>query len=536
VKKKSNAASLSYLTREEKAELLALLEERRRRDAVKDLVSYTKYIVVPGAPVSDIEDCEQFYPDNVIPAEHHILLLNTLHRVAKGDIKRLMIFMPPGSAKSTYASVVFPTWQMGVKPGFNLIHTTYGSDLAKKFGRKCRAICKSKEYQELFRTKLQEGNTAADDWSLENGSTYMCGGVLSGVTGNRADGLIVDDPLKGREEADSETIRSKVWEEYKSSLRTRLKPNGWQIIIQTRWHEEDLSGHLLPEGYNGESGLVKSPDGEDWYVLCLQAQAERNDDPLGRKPGEWLWTDWFTPEFWENEKRVQGSRNWSALYQQRPSPEDGEFFKSEWIRWYDNAPSRATMRIYGASDYAVTSAGGDYTVHLVIGLDPNDDIYVLDMWREQASSDVWVETFIDLMRQYKPLMWAEEAGQILKSLDPIIDKRMRERKVYGLRKQFTSTSDKAVRAQSIRARMAMGKVYFPKNAEWMPEFKREMLMFPNGRNDDQVDALGLIGRMIDSMVAGKEQPKIRQSDINKPPTFNEMFKRSMNRTQETTRI
>lgn len=514
--------SLNSLSRSERIELLALLEERHKRNARASLVNYTKYIVVPGAPVSDNEDSENFYPDNVTPAEHHVLLLNTLHRVALGEIKRLMIFMPPGSAKSTYASVVFPTWQMGVKPGFNLIHTTYGSDLAKKFGRKCRSICKSDEFYKLFNTKLKEGNSAADDWSLENGSTYMCGGVLSGVTGNRADGLIIDDPLKGREEADSPTIRNKVWEEYKSSLRTRLKPNGWQIIIQTRWHEDDLSGRILPEGYDGESGWVKSPDGEDWYVLCLQAQAERNDDPLGRKPGEWLWTDWFSPEFWENEKRVQGARNWSALYQQRPSPEDGDYFMNSWIRWYEQMPALSTMRIYGASDYAVTANGGDYTVHGVVGVDPNDDIYLIDWWRGQTSSDVWIEEFIRLIRRYKPLQWEEESGQILKSLDPFIVRRMREDKVYCYRKQVTSASDKPTRAQAIRARMAMGKVYFPKNAAWSEPLISEMMKFPNGSHDDQVDVLSLIGRMLDNMLVGKEPEKQKKINLAAMPTLKQL--------------
>ncbi len=478
--------------------------------------------MVPGAPITENEECELFYPDNVVPAEHHILLLHTLHRVAKGEIKRLMIFMPPGSAKSTYASVVFPTWQMGIKPGFNLIHTTYGSDLAKKFGRKCRSICKSKEFNELFDTKLQEGNSAADDWSLENGSTYMCGGVLSGVTGNRADGLIIDDPLKGREEADSDTMRSKVWEEYKSSLRTRLKPNGWQIIIQTRWHEDDLSGRLLPEGYDGGSGWITSRDGEQWYVLCLQAQAERDDDPLGRKPGEWLWTDWFTPDFWENEKRVQGARNWSSLYQQRPSPEDGDYFKKEWLRWYETRPNLNTMRIYGASDYAVTEGGGDYTVHMVVGVDPNDDIYILDLWRKQTSSDVWIDELIRLIRRYKPLQWEEESGQILKSLDPFIIRRMREEQVYCYRKQVASASDKPTRAQAIRGRMAMGKVYFPKNEPWVEQLTNEMMKFPNGSNDDQVDVLGLIGRMLDNMITGKEPTKKKESDLTKRPTLKQL--------------
>lgn len=472
--------------------------------------------------MADNEDCEQFYPDNVVPAKHHILLLDALQRVAEGEIKRLMVFMPPGSAKSTYASVVFPTWFMGRYPGKQVIHTTYATPLAEKFGRKCRAICKSKEFYELFNTKLTEGNTAAADWSLNNTSTYMCGGILSGITGNRADGLIIDDPVKGREEAESPTMREKTWEAYDDDLDTRLKPSGWQIIIQTRWHELDLSGMILPEDYNGQSGWIKSKSGTDWYVLCLQAECECADDPLGRKIGDFLWTDWFPVAWWQQKKREKGARSWASLYQQRPSPEDGEYFKRDWIRWYDNKPNPATLRIYGASDYAVTADGGDYTVHGVVGVDPNDDIYLLDWWRGQTSSDVWIEEFLRLVKRYKPLQWEEESGQILKSLDPFIVRRMREEKTYCYRKQVASASDKPTRAQAIRARMAMGKVYFPRNAEWSELLINEMLKFPNGSYDDQVDVMGLIGRMLDTMIIGKEPVKKKEIDLAKTPTLKQL--------------
>ena len=132
-------------------------------------------------------------------------------------------------------------------------------------------------------------NAAADQWALENQAEYMAGGMHSGITGNRADGLVIDDPLKGREDADSAVIRDKTWEAYLSDLRTRLKPNGFIIMILTRWHEDDPAGRILPEDYNGETGWVTARDGEQWYVLSLQAECERADDPLGRKIGDYIW-------------------------------------------------------------------------------------------------------------------------------------------------------------------------------------------------------------------------------------------------------
>lgn len=503
--------------------MLRLLEEKRRRLAKNTLLHYAQYIQIPGAPINDDENCENFYPENVIPAKHHELLLEKLQDVAEGRIKRLMILMPPGSAKSTYASVVFPTWFMGKYPNKNIIMATYGSDLAKKFGRKCRQIAKSKEYNEIFDTGLTAGNTAADDWSLTNSSTYMCGGLLSGITGNRADGFITDDPFKGRTEADSPTIRQNTQDEYIASVKTRIKPSGWEILINTRWHEDDTSGRILPPGYNGESGWITGQDGEKWYVICLQAQCERADDPLGRKIGDWLWTEWFPIEWWEQTKRTQSTptaRNWSALYQQRPAPEEGDFFKKEWIKYYDEIPER--LRIYGASDYAVTEGDGDYTVHLVAGVDEYDDIYIIDLWRKQTSSDVWVEKLLDFARIHKPAIWGEESGQIIRSLDPFILKRQRERKIYFCREQFTSTADKPTRAQSIRARIAMGKVKFPKNATFMAELLTEMLTFPAGRNDDQVDCLSLLGRMLDDMQKVRVK-KDEKRDMLAKPTFDDIM-------------
>ena len=189
-----------------------------------------------------------------------------------------------------------------------------------------------------------------------------------------------------------------------------------------------------------------------------------------------------------------------SLYQQEPQAEEGDFFQRGWIRWYPWGRSPENVRVYGASDYAVTSAGGDYTVHLVVGVNEHDDIYVLDLWREQASSDVWVESFLDLVERWKPLQWGEEAGQIQKGIGPFLNQRVRERGVYTYRVQFASASDKPTRAQAIRGRLSMGKVWFPEGAPWVDDLVGELTKFPAGTNDDQVDTLSLIGRMLNEMV------------------------------------
>lgn len=437
---------------------------------------------------------EVIAPDTV-PAWHHQLLLSYLERVERGDITRLMIFMPPGSAKSTYASVLFPPWFLGRNPERSVIGASHAGELAERFGRRVRNLVGSDGFRRVFGFGLSGDNAAAGRWETSRGGEYYAVGVDASVTGRRADLGIIDDPVKGRAEAESETIRNRTWDWYKADFWPRLKPGGRIVVIMTRWHEDDLAGRLLAEQASG---------GEKWEVLSLAAEAEVND-PLGRKPGEFLWPEWFRPEMFAMAKR--DTRNWSAMYQQRPVPESGDFFKSEWLRWYDKAPSRETLKTYGASDYAVTADGGDYTVHGVIGVDPDDNIYILDWWREQSSSDVWVEAALDLMEWWKPLMWAEEQGQIIRGVGPFLDRRQRERRIYTYRRQYTSGHDKPTRAQSIRARIAMGKVYFPKSAAWSAELTGEMLRFPAGKTDDQVDVLGLFGRMLDSLVGG-QRPKV----------------------------
>ncbi len=415
-----------------------------------------------------------------------------------------MMFLPPGSAKSTYGTVVGPTWAMGEKPGFKVIGVSYGSDLARKFGRRMRSIVRQYAYGALFNTVLSSESSAADEWALENGSEYMGGGILSGITGNRADFIPIDDPIKGRQEADSEVTRKRTVEAYQDDILTRLKPGGSIMLTQTRWHDEDLAGSLLPEGYSGQSGMIECRDGNTWEVICIPAQAERADDPLGRRVGEYIWPEWFPEDHWKPFKRIP--RTWSALYQQRPAPEEGDYFKAEWLRPYEKAPDVKTLRVYGGSDYAVTADGGDWTVHVIVGLDPEGRMYLLDLWRGQTDSFKWAEEFCRLVKLWKPIGWAEETGQIKSGVGPWLDRMQREKKAYVARDQFPTRGDKAIRAQSIRGRMAQDGIYVPVGEDWYEALRSELLSFPAGKHDDQVDALGLVGQLLDKMTSG-QKPK-----------------------------
>jgi predicted phage terminase large subunit-like protein len=469
----------------------AAVEIIQRLEAKKSLIKFTEYTY-----------------DLYEPAQHHYLIADKLQRVANGEIKRLMIFMPPRHGKSELASRRFPAWYLGNNPSKQIIAASYTSDLATDFGREVRNIVKSHDYSNVFNLSLSQDSAAANRWHTEQGGIYVAAGVGTAVTGRGADILLIDDPVKDREEAESELTREKTWNWYTSTAYTRLMPNGAVIVIQTRWHEDDLSGRLLEEQEKG---------GDQWEILNLAAIGE---------DGQALWPEWYDTEALNKIKGVIGERDWNSLYQQNPTPDEGSYFKREWIRWYDHKATPKHLRVYGASDYAVTDDGGDYTVHSVFGVDPDDDIYLLDVWRGQTNSEEWVNEFVRLVLKWEPSQWAEENGQILKSVGPFLQKAIRDNQAYCYRKQYASAADKAVRAQAIRGRVSQGKVYFPNN-QMGNDFVTEMTKFPAGKHDDQVDTLSLLGRMLNELVAA-DKPKKKEA-MRYSPTFNELLDASIQR-------
>jgi len=204
---------------------------------------------------------------------------------------------------------------------------------------------------------------------------------------------------------------------------------------------------------------------------------------------------------------------------------------------------REQLSIYGASDYATTADGGDYTVHVVVGIDQEHRLYLLDLWRKQSASDRWVESFCDLVQKWRPIGWAEETGQIKASVGPFLRKRLMERQLYIARKQFPTRGDKAVRCQAIRGRMAQCGLFVPVNAPWFASLKAELMVFPNGRNDDQADALGLIGQILDLMVPMSpdgyefEKPKLLSTDpMQCTVTLDDLFEANERRSNKVLRI
>lgn len=433
-------------------------------------------------------------PQGLRPAAHHRLIIRELEAVARGETRRLMLFLPPGSAKSTYASDLFPAWWLAQKPDRLVIAASNTADLAKAFSRRVRG--RIRQHGPVLGYGLDR--EAEDDWTTTTGCEYRAVGVTAAIAGRRADLGLIDDPMRSRQEAESETQRNRVWEWYQDDWLTRLKPGAAQVMIGTRWHEDDLFGRLLER----EAG--------NWRVLRIPAQAEDPDDPLGRKPGEYLWGDddyGYAADLEEKHARAE-ARTWASLYQQRPAPAEGSLFRRSWLI-REAPPDRDRMRVYGASDYAVTADGGDYTVHVVIGMDHAGRLHLLDLWRAQADASVWIEAFCDLVAKWRPLAWAEETGQIRAGVGPFLERRMRERQTFTSRRQFPTRGDKAIRAQSIIGRMALDGLRMRPDAPWIADLEAELMSFPSGKHDDQVDALGLAGQLLDMMATGTQPRSAR---------------------------
>ena len=486
------------------------------------MVSFSQSVTIPGVPISEDETLTDwlFKPVETEVAKHHIAIMEALQRCIETEGGRLMIFAPPGSAKSSYAAVVAPAWAMGKNPGFRVILTSYAATPAERQSRRCRALVASPEYQAIWpNCSLRQGASGVTEWELMNDAGMLAAGILGAITSARADLLIVDDPVANREEADSETIRRKIKQEFEDSLMTRLKPGASIVIIQTRWHMDDLSGGILPEDYDGESGPILCRDGQVWEVLNIPAKAERADDPIGREPGEYLWPEWFTLKHWSN---YEGNmRTWSSLYQQRPVPDTGGQFEREWFKWYEPHELPKHLMVYGSSDLAVTKktlkTNPDFSEHGIWGVDEVGELWGLDWWFGQKDLGATIDAQLSLVKQWGPREWFDEKGVIKNAAAPLLALKMREAKVYMHIEYLPASEDKIARVASFRGRASAGLVHLPKGAAWAARLVDQLCSFPFARYDDAVDTCGNIGRGLDQLAKGRK-PEEEKTKVVKPFT------------------
>lgn len=486
--------------------------------------------------------------------------------VANGLSPRLMILMPPRAGKSELASRMFPAWHLGHYPDHELISCAYNVSLAESFSRKVKEAMEDPSYQNVFATRLHPDFRSNGEWALANGrGGYVAAGVGGGINGKGAHILLIDDPIKNAEEADSADTREKLWDWYGSTAYTRLAPGGGVLIIQTWWHDDDLAGRLQNAMAGDDEAdqfvVVKYPaiaEHDEWldhdtdlihYVshaepnpvadqtveldeggrimrdALLKAQATARAATLGvdvsnmtfqRAKGEALHPERFDIAKLNRIKRTIPPRFWAALYQQNPVPDDGAYFLKEHFR-RGRPPLLRESNIFVAFDFAISEKKqNDYTVG-VVGLQDSDDVlHVVDMVRFKSGDGMFiVEAILNLCQKwYSPhLQLGFEDGQIFRAIETLLKKRMRERKFYPSSILLKPISDKMARARPLQGRMQQGMVSFSDVAEWFDGARAEMLRFPAGVHDDQVDALAWMA----TMAVNKEPP--RKSKSKEPKSW-----------------
>ena len=402
---------------------------------------------------------------------------------------RLMLFMPPRHGKSTLASVAFPAWHLGRNPQHEFISCSYSGSLAMGFSRKVRGLLREEGYKSAFKTRLDPQSQSAEAWLTTSGGGYVAAGVGGGITGKGAHILVIDDPVKNRDDAESANARSSAWDWYTSTAYTRLAPGGGVLVILTRWHDDDLAGRLLK---------AAADNGEQWEVVNYPARAEV--DEAFRKQGEALHRERYDEDALARIEKAVGPRDWSALYQQNPVADDGEYFTRDMISYYDSDDiDHDRMRFYCAWDLAIgKNDRNDYTVGIVVGVNEQDQLFVVDMVRGRFDGFELVEQILDMYEMWKPSIIGIEKGHIEMALGPFLEKRVRERGLYEayFKDLKTGRRDKEARARAIQGRMQQGMVFLPKEEQFTGPLVAELLRFPNGVHDDQVDALAWIGLMM----------------------------------------
>lgn len=411
---------------------------------------------------------------------------------------RLMLTMPPRHGKSELTSKKFPSWHLGKYPNHEIMATSYSGSLSLSFSRINREVMRDPAYQVLFDTQLHPDSQSAEAWMTTDGGGYTSAGVGGAITGKGAHILIIDDPVKNREDADSETSRENTWNWYTSTAYTRLAPGGGVLVILTRWHDDDLAGRLL-------MSADENDEADQWEIINYPATAKANE-PY-RNAGEALHPERYDERALNRIRATIGPRDWSALYQQDPVPDEGAYFQRENILWYDYydkhaVPPDEQLIHYGAWDLAVgQSQENDFSVGGTASYDQQGVLWMRDVRRGQWQSMELCRQILLHHMKWRADRYGIEKGMIEMSIGPFLEKMKQEMGLWDFR--YTELKpgkrDKLIRARPIQGMMEAGKVRIPHNAPWTEDFVNELLRFPTGVNDDQVDMFAWIGQMLTLM-------------------------------------
>jgi predicted phage terminase large subunit-like protein len=418
----------------------------------------------------------------------------------------LIVTMPPRHAKSQTYSKCLPLWFMARNPGKEVIVATYGAELSRDHGLWIKNTAKDPAFKAVF----PDFEFREDSQSQDRLVTYKNGGgrfvgARAAVTGRGAHLLIIDDPIKNAEEADSEVESEKLWKGFWSNLMTRLAPGAVVVVMHTRWRTNDLIGRLLTQdAERADQGLPK-----EWKLVNFPAISETDeystiDNRLVRKKGEALHPDRYDLRALKRMEENMPTRDWLALYQQRPVAEEGNFFKRDSLNLYrpTDLPHPSQLYYYISTDFAVsTKETADYTCIWPYAVDKTGAMYFLpDFIYDRLTSGDSVRALIDLIKRYKPLNVQIEAGVIRQALGPLIEAEMQANNAYCSIVSPAVTQDKVTRAAAAQAMFEMGKIYLPDTAKVQMVVIPELLAFDKGEHDDAVDTISMAARCVRDQV------------------------------------
>jgi predicted phage terminase large subunit-like protein len=400
---------------------------------------------------------------------HLKLIQERLEDQARGEVKNLMVLCPPQHGKSELVTVRYPVWRLEFDPRLRVIVSAYNQTYVDKLARKIRRIALARGCFRFASDRL-----AASEWELVAGGGLLAVGIGGGVTGNPAELAIIDDPIKGREDAESEIQREKVWEWYVDELSTRIQQDGQKLLVLTPWHEDDLRGRIL-----------NSPEAKHWTVVRLPAISEGEGDPLGRTEGTPLCAERRSLE-WLLDQKALGERSFQALYQCNPTPREGSFFQVGRLLENLRGEVPTIVRWSRAWDLAASKGNGDFSVGVLMGLDRQGRFWIVDVTRGQWSPDERNERMRQTAKvdgESVSIRLPQDPGQAGKEQAQALIRMLAGYMV----KAVPVSGDKQVRADPLAAQLNAGNVLLLR-APWNAAFIEELRQFPSGRHDDAVDA------------------------------------------------
>lgn len=428
--------------------------------------------------------------------------------VEEGKSPRLMLQMPPRHGKSTLVSIEFPAWVLGHHPDWEIITCSYAETLALDFSRAVRERLRDKEYKVVFpRTVIDPLNQNAKGWKTSRKGGFLPAGVEGPITGKGAHILIIDDPVKNAMEAESETTRENAVRWYSTTAYSRLAPGGGVLIVQTRWHLDDLSGRLEHDMLEGK--------GDKFEIVRYPARA--TEDERWRNKGDPLHPERYNLNQLKMIERAVGPMTWAALYQQNPVPAEGAAFSHDMIQYYRKADVPEVLTKVAAWDLAIgQKEANDRTVGMTWGMDIVGQFWIVDCRVGHFDAMDIVSEICDSYEKHKPYTVGIEKDKVSQAVGPYLDTEIGDRGLYGLHVTELSPAregNKLHRCRSLQGLMRRGKVFLPHpdEAPWVYEFVSELMQFPYGRNDDFVDAAAWLGLMASEVPApGLAYSKIKQ--------------------------